>query len=519
MHANKKNADSLINILNSYCAISGRKVSDAKSSIFFSGNTEVEVKAEVCETLNIMTESLSDRYLGLPAMVGTDRSDCFRHLIDRVNGRINGWKEKLLSLGGKEILIKSIAQAVPVYAMMVFKIPKKICKRITNAISQYWWGDDNDHKRIHWQEWWKLCMPKGSGGMGFRDLQAFNLAMLAKQVWRLLCEPNSLCVRVLRARYYPNGKLLKAKMKAGSSYTWQSILAGLECFKLGYIWRVGDGTQINIWEDNWIPGSHNMKIQTPRGNNIATRVDDLINPVDSTWDADLVQSIFWGVDASRILQIPITSGREDCVAWHYNRSGLFSVKSAYHGKWQRTFGARLNMAQGGSVSNVKVWKNLWKLQVPGKVKIFGWRALQGLIPCRAILANKHIINEGGCPLCRNGAEDIKHIMFTCDRVRAVWKSIGVWEKINSLLETDRSGSIVLEEVIRRGEQIHGLGIGFAELMLTGGWFLWWERRQFVHGENIQSPSRSGLSIISLAKNYKLATKQESRLRQGWRKPP
>ena len=128
MHANKKNADSLINILNSYCAIPGQKVSDAKSSIFFSGNTEVEVKAEVCETLNIMTESLSDRYLGLPAMVGTDGSDCFRHLIDRVNGRINGWKEKLLSLGGKEILIKSIAQAVPMYAMTVFKIPKKISK-------------------------------------------------------------------------------------------------------------------------------------------------------------------------------------------------------------------------------------------------------------------------------------------------------------------------------------------------------------------------------------------------------
>jgi hypothetical protein len=78
------------------------------------------VKAEVCEALNIMTESLCDKYLGLPAMVGADRSDCFRHLIDRVNLRINGWKEKLLSFGGKEILIKSVAQAVPVYPMMVF---------------------------------------------------------------------------------------------------------------------------------------------------------------------------------------------------------------------------------------------------------------------------------------------------------------------------------------------------------------------------------------------------------------
>jgi len=235
MHADKKNADCLIDILTRYCANSGQKVSEAKSSIFFSTNTEVTVKAEVCESLNIMTESLSDKYLGLPVMVGADRSDCFRHLIDRVNSRINGWQEKLLSQGGKELLIKSIAQAVPVYSMMVFQIPKNICKGITNAISHYWRGDDNDHKWIHWQEWWKMCMPKGSGGMGFRDLQSFNLAMLAKQVWRLLREPDSLCATVLRAKYYPDGKLLNAKRKSGSSYTWQSILAGLECFKLGYI--------------------------------------------------------------------------------------------------------------------------------------------------------------------------------------------------------------------------------------------------------------------------------------------
>jgi hypothetical protein len=149
-------------------------------------------------------------------MVRADRSDCFRHLIDQVSIRINGWKEKLLSSGGKEILIKSIAQAVPVYAMMVFRIPKNICKGITTTISKYWWGDDDDQNHMHWQEWWKLCMPKGKGGMRFRDLQSFNLAMLAKQVWRLLREPESLCARVLRARYYPDGKLLNARLKAGS---------------------------------------------------------------------------------------------------------------------------------------------------------------------------------------------------------------------------------------------------------------------------------------------------------------
>lgn len=157
-------------------------------------------------------------------------------------------------------------------------------------------------------------MPKSKGGMGFRDMESFNVALLAKQVWRLLSEPDSLCARVLRARYYPDGNLLNAKSKSGSSYTWQSILAGLDCFKRGYIWRVGDGSQIKIWEDSWIPSSHNLEIMTPRGGNLVTKVEELINPVTGLWDQDLLRSLFWPVDVNQILQIPLSLGREDTVA-------------------------------------------------------------------------------------------------------------------------------------------------------------------------------------------------------------
>ncbi|GJM96800.1 hypothetical protein PR202_ga13667 [Eleusine coracana subsp. coracana] len=138
-------------ILDHYCASSGQKVSDAKSSIFYSPNTSVETK--VCEALNIMTESINDTYLGLPAMMGADRSDCFRHLVDRVVAKTKGWKGKLLSLGGKKVLLKSIVQVVTVFTMMVFQIPKNICKGITDAISNFWWGDEDDHKKMHWQAW------------------------------------------------------------------------------------------------------------------------------------------------------------------------------------------------------------------------------------------------------------------------------------------------------------------------------------------------------------------------------
>ncbi|GJN16469.1 hypothetical protein PR202_gb03460 [Eleusine coracana subsp. coracana] len=85
-----------------------------------------------------MTESLSDKYLGLLGLIGTDRTDCFLHLINRVRSKTKGWMEKLLSMGGKEILTKSIAQAIPVYAMMVFILLKIICKGIADAISEFW---------------------------------------------------------------------------------------------------------------------------------------------------------------------------------------------------------------------------------------------------------------------------------------------------------------------------------------------------------------------------------------------
>jgi hypothetical protein len=331
MKADMNNATSLQQVLDTYCANSGQMVSLAKSSIFFSPNTNVLVRAEICETLHIVSEALSDKYLGLPALVGADKSDCFEHFIDRIIQKINGWKEKLLSIGGKEILLKAVAQAVSVYAMSVFLIPKGVCKRMMDAISQFWWGDDENSKHMHWFAWWKLCYPKKEGGMGFRDFQSFNLAMLAKHIWRLISNPDSLCARVLRAKYYPDGNILKAGPKAGSSYTWQSILAGLTTFKRGYIWRVGNGESINIWTDPWIPSSHDRRVTTPRGGAVYTKVSDLISPVDGLWDVQLLGNLFNNVDIGRILQIPLNDhGFEDFISWSMTSHGRYTVRSGYY---------------------------------------------------------------------------------------------------------------------------------------------------------------------------------------------
>jgi hypothetical protein len=80
----------------------------------------------------------------------TDRSDCFVHFFERIIQRINRWKEKTNSLlGGKEILLKAVAQAIPVYVMSVFQIPIGVCKKMSDAISQFWWRDYENSKKMH----------------------------------------------------------------------------------------------------------------------------------------------------------------------------------------------------------------------------------------------------------------------------------------------------------------------------------------------------------------------------------
>ena len=164
-----------------------------------------------------------------------------------------GWKEKFISKAEREVLIKTIAQAIPTYTMSMFKIPKTVGDSINSILAKYYWGQTTDERKIHWVNWKKLCTQKEKGGMGFRDIHAFNLAMLAKQAWRLLHYTHSLFYRVYKVRYFPNCSFLEAELGRKPSFVWRSLIAASEVVVRGSRWRVGDGSRILVLSSNWLP--------------------------------------------------------------------------------------------------------------------------------------------------------------------------------------------------------------------------------------------------------------------------
>ncbi|CAL5382148.1 unnamed protein product [Camellia sinensis] len=123
---------------------------------------------------------------------------------------MQGWKLKLLSHAGREILIKAVVQAIPSYVMACFIFSKNFCAKLNSLISKFWWNGEPESKGIHWVNWAQLTLPKSEGGLGFRDFHDFNLALVAKRGWCLVKYPNSFCARMLKGIYFPHSNFMEA---------------------------------------------------------------------------------------------------------------------------------------------------------------------------------------------------------------------------------------------------------------------------------------------------------------------
>ncbi|KAK9929717.1 hypothetical protein M0R45_026804 [Rubus argutus] len=213
--------------------------------------------------------------------------------------------------------------------------------------------------------------------MGFRSIAPFNLSLLAKQGWQLINQPESLAAQVFKARYHPNSSFLEANPLPDMSYAWRSILAGRQILSKGIRFQIGNGKNVSLWNDPWLPLPHNFKpFSSPMEGTDSWMVGDIVDHQTHEWI----------------------------------QNGMYTVKSGYHAaRLTENLENQVSSSSGSCSSSKSLWNKIWRACIPPKVRVFIWRLLRGALPTRVALNKKFSIPEIQCAFCNAHAETDIHV--------------------------------------------------------------------------------------------------------------
>ncbi|XP_019166798.1 PREDICTED: uncharacterized protein LOC109162582 [Ipomoea nil] len=139
--------------LDRFCRDSGQRISLAKSHVFFPKNMDGNNADSIAWQLIITRTNDMGRYLGVPAFHGRITCASFSDLLDRISGRLEGWKARTLSMAGRVVLAKAVLNAIPAYTMQTAALPKSIGLEIEKMTRKFIWGGKNQEHKMSLVNW------------------------------------------------------------------------------------------------------------------------------------------------------------------------------------------------------------------------------------------------------------------------------------------------------------------------------------------------------------------------------
>ena len=357
------------------------------------------------------------KYLGLPEHFGRRKKDLFASIVDSMRQKAASWSTQFLSTAGKATMIQSVLYAKPNFAMSSVLLPVSLCKQIQSILTRFRWDDKDGEKKICWKSWNTLTHPKSLGGLGFRDVQAFNQALLAKIAWRILTKPDSLLAKVLLSKYCYKTTFTKVAAGSAISHGWRGILAGRDLL-LRHLGRaIGNGETTNLWSDSWIDPMSNLR---PIGlvplQEKDLMVADILTRETKEWNTGRIRQLLPELE-DHILSIkPSVLGTEDSYIWPLQKTGEYTVKTGYYAIHSCDIQSTLLLEE----DNMWSWKkHIWNPPLLPKLKFFLWKIATNSLPTGANLQTRGLLTNTGCPRCGE-VETINHILFHCAFAKEVW---------------------------------------------------------------------------------------------------
>ncbi|CAL1403425.1 unnamed protein product [Linum trigynum] len=213
----------------------------AKCEVYFGGDS-VKYKDNAFSLYGFKEGELHVRYLGLPLMTGKLSSKEVDILVENITKRVKSWRERKLTYAGRLQLVNSVLLGVVQYWMQLFVLPKKALKRIQQVSSQFLWhGTDVGRAKVAWES---VALPKKEGGLGVKDLLAWNQACTIRMLWLFLMKAGTLWVAWMYGYKCGQGDLWSLRVQYSNSWTWRRLLK-LRDIILPWITQQGD---IILWD-------------------------------------------------------------------------------------------------------------------------------------------------------------------------------------------------------------------------------------------------------------------------------
>ncbi|GMH30433.1 hypothetical protein Nepgr_032276 [Nepenthes gracilis] len=252
-HADVSSIRILKECLEEFHWLSGLSANTNKSEIFICSKDPALIQ-DIVDILGFKVGSLPIRYLGVP-LISTRLSvrDC-TILTEKITRRIKSWKNRWLSFGGRLQLVASILSSVHLYWASIFILPKSILKQIDCIKRRFLWNGSSEGKTNAKVAWADICYPKSEGGLGLKNLQAQNKALICKLLWRILSkDPDSAWSSWVHKTRIKDRCIWTLKVPDSAPWSWKKImnLRPVMCAHTSKI--IGDGMDTFVWQDHWHP--------------------------------------------------------------------------------------------------------------------------------------------------------------------------------------------------------------------------------------------------------------------------